>query len=71
MNRAADADGHAREQEGHQQVAAGVAFTEMPLDLGRTRLDGSVDEGGELVGVGAIRLAPGSDGCCSPVHSQH
>jgi len=69
MDRAADTDGHPGEQEGHQQVAAGVAFTEMPLDLGRPRLDRSVDEGGELVGVGAIRLAPGSDGCSS-VHSQ-
>jgi hypothetical protein len=67
VNRATGADGYPRQQEGNQQVAARVAFTEMPLDLGRPRVGGPVDERGESIGVGAEPLPPGSDGC-NPIH---
>ena len=59
MDAGAGRDGDAGQQQGDQQVTAGVALTEMPLDLGGPHVSGRVDERGELIGVGAHGLAPG------------
>ena len=58
MHARAGRDRHARQQQGDQQVTAGVALTQMPFDLGGPEVGGRVDERGELIGVGARGLAP-------------
>ena len=63
------ADRHAGQQQRDEQVTAGIALTKMPLDFWRPGVGGGVDERGELVGVGAVRLAPWSDYERS-IHSQ-
>ena len=52
-------DRRAGQQQGDQQVTAGVAVTEMPFDLGGSGVGWSVDERGELIGVGTYVLRPG------------
>ena len=61
---------HSGQEERDEQITAGIAFTQMPLDLGRPGVPRGVDERGELVGVGTVRLAPRLK-LMRPIHSQN